>query len=74
MRDWLVDIREHKQMSQYQVADAAGLSQSYYAAIETGVRGKPLSVDTAKKIARALNFDWTRFYEEGGQDEADGTA
>ena len=27
-------------------------------------RGNPLPVDTAKKIAEALGFDWTKFYEE----------
>nr|DAO88590.1 MAG TPA: helix-turn-helix domain protein [Caudoviricetes sp.] len=42
----------------------AGISQSYYASIETGNRGKPLNADVAKKIAEALHFDWTRFYED----------
>lgn len=32
--------------------------------IETGVRGKALKVPVAKAIAGALEFDWTRFYEE----------
>ena len=26
--------------------------------------GNPLNVDIAKKIAEALNFEWTRFYED----------
>lgn len=70
MRKWLVEIRTVANMSQQAIADAAGISQSYYASIETGVRGKPLSVTIAKKIAAALGFDWTRFYDEadGGQD------
>jgi transcriptional regulator with XRE-family HTH domain len=64
MRGWLKKIREDKQISQYEAADLVGISQSYYAAIETGARGNPLSVTAAKKIAAAFGFDWTRFYEE----------
>ncbi len=64
MRKWLADIRRQKGMSQRVVADASGISQSYYAAIETGERGKPLSVTIAKQIAIALGFDWTRFYDD----------
>ena len=63
MRDWLVAIRKSKNLSQYDVAREAGISQSYYAAIETEMRGNPLKVDIAQKIATALEFSWTKFYE-----------
>ena len=46
------------------MADEAGISQSYYAAIELGTRGKPLAVPVAKNIAAVLGFPWTRFYDE----------
>lgn len=64
MRTWLVDIRKAAKMSQQKVANAAGISQTYYAGIETGARGKPLGVPVAKAIAGVLGFDWTKFYEE----------
>ncbi len=64
MRKWLANIRAAENKSQQEVANAAGISQSYYAGIESGVRGKPLAVPVAKKIAAALGFDWTRFYDE----------
>lgn len=64
MRHWLIAIRKNKGLSQYEVARLANISQSYYAEIETGVRGKALKVPVAKAIAGALEFDWTRFYEE----------
>ena len=67
MRKWLSEIRKERGISQYAVAAAAGISQSYYASIETGTRGNPLNVETAKKIAEALGFDWTRFYEDDQQ-------
>lgn len=64
MRVWLKEIREKSGMSQMIVAKKAGISQNYYSSIETGVRGNPLNVDVAKKIAEALGFDWTMFYDE----------
>ena len=75
MRKWLVEIRKAAKLSQQAVADRAEICKSYFASIETGVRGKPLSVTIAKRIAAVLGFDWTRFYDEGegeavGQDSA----
>ena len=63
MRQWLKELREQSGLSQCSVAEKSVISQNYYSAIETGERGKPLNVDVAKKIAEALHFDWTRFYE-----------
>lgn len=40
MREWLVSIRKEAKKSQQAVADAAGISQSYYAGIETGVQAE----------------------------------
>ena len=68
MRVWLKDIRTAAGYSTYKTAELAGISQSYYASIEAGARGNPLNVDVAKKIAEALGFDWTRFYEDTGKD------
>ncbi len=62
-RNWLAKIRSEKKLSQYIVAENAGISQSFYAAIETGSRGNKLPVQTARKIASVLEFDWRRFYE-----------
>lgn len=67
MRTWLVDVRKAAKKTQQDIAGAAGISQPYYAGIELGIRGKPLSVPVAKKIAAVLGFDWTRFYEEAGE-------
>jgi transcriptional regulator with XRE-family HTH domain len=64
MREWLKHLREAAELSQDEVAKQAGISQSYYAAIETGERGDKLPVPTAKKIADVLRFDWQQFYSE----------
>lgn len=63
-RNWLIAIRKEKNMTQCEVAEVSGISNNYYSWIETGERGNPLPVDTAKKIAEALGFDWTLFYKE----------
>lgn len=64
MRQWLKELRAAAGYSTYKAAELAGISQSYYASIEVGIRGNPLNVDVAKKIAEALGFDWTRFYDD----------
>lgn len=70
MRKWLRTLRDETKMTQAQVAEVAGISRQYYSLIEEGERGNPLNVDTAKAIAVALGFDWTRFYEHDGTPDA----
>ena len=62
MRDWLKAIREKAGLTQKDISERIGVSQPSYCNIENGER-RP-SVDTAKKIARVLRFDWTVFYKE----------
>lgn len=54
-------LRIKRGMTMKQVAEAAGISESYVCQIERGKQSMP--VHTAKKIAAVLGFDWTRFYE-----------
>lgn len=62
MLEWLIAMRKAKNLTQVQLAEAAGISPSYICVIETGKRKVP--VWTAKKIAAVLGFDWQRFYDE----------
>lgn len=67
IRDWLISIREGKDMTQGAVANAAGIAQPSYYEIEKGISTpRP---ETAKKIAAALGFDWTKFYEDSDDNE-----
>lgn len=59
-RDWLIDLRGR--FTQEQVAKLAGISRSAYSNIESGKRAP--SVDAAKKIAKALNFNWQIFFDD----------
>lgn len=60
VRDWLVQLRGNE--TQTAVAQRARLSQNFYSNVENGVRNP--SVRTAKRIAEALGFSWTKFFEE----------
>ena len=66
MREWLAIKRKERGLTQTQLANAVGISQQGYGAIENGVRG--VKVPTAKKIAAALGFEWQRFYEDDKSD------
>lgn len=59
---WLKHIRIDADMTQIEVAVKVGITQQMYWFIENGER-RP-SVETAKKIAAVLGFDWTRFFPD----------
>ncbi|MGY0834451.1 helix-turn-helix domain-containing protein [Azospirillum argentinense] len=48
-------FRDHRGMTQAQLAEATGLKQAYVSQIEAGTRGG--SVDVLKRIAEALRVD-----------------
>lgn len=60
-RDWLINFRKKKGMTQEEVAKKTQINRSFYTQIENGIRNP--SVDTAKKIADTLSFEWTLFFE-----------
>lgn len=62
MRKWLYQLRKEKNFTMLEVAEKSSISESYYSMIENGHRSVP--VNTAKKIANTLGFDWTKFYED----------
>jgi len=69
-REWLVRIREERKMSQGDVAEQSGIVQQSYQQIESG-KNRP-RIETARRIAKTLGFDWTRFYEDSGEEQEDG--
>lgn len=60
--NWLKKMRKSKKMTQQMVAEKCEISFQLYSHIETGRRVPRILV--AKKIAKVLDFDWTRFYED----------
>ena len=55
MRDWLVELRKSKGLTQEVTAQKAHIARSYYTRIELGDYRLP--VGTAMRIAEALDFD-----------------
>lgn len=62
MRDWLIEIRQSQNLKQKAVASSAKISQPAYCNIESGKRNP--AINTAKKIADVLGFNWERFYSD----------
>lgn len=56
MREWLVRSRKHCEMTTYQAAEKAGISQSYYAAIENGERQADMSLSIMQKLAKVFGI------------------
>ena len=59
---FLKEQRTKKNLTMRQVCDEVDISEGYYSMIESGER-RP-SVETAKKIAAVLRFDWTQFFPD----------
>lgn len=62
VRQWLKDSRNDRNLTQKEVAELVGIAQPSYHLIESG-ENTP-SVETAKKIAQVLGFDWTAFFPD----------
>lgn len=61
LRNWLIEKRIEKKLSQEQVAIHASVTREYISMIELGKRDP--SVKVAKLIAKQLCFDWKYFFE-----------
>ena len=66
-RVWLREIRESRNLTQEKIASNLGITRQHIGLIENG-NATP-SVETAKKIANVLGFNWTRFFEDDSTDE-----
>ena len=58
------NIRMEKGMTQQELADLVGLDRTTITKIENGATP---SIDTAKRIAAVLGFNWTLFYQDEGE-------
>lgn len=67
MRQWLIDLRLKKLLSQKEVCEAVGIAQPTYWEYEHG-KSRP-SPETAQRLGEVLGFDWTRFFTEKTKEE-----
>lgn len=59
---WFKDIREESGLTQNEIAEKAGITRQHIGAIENGLATPSPTI--AKEIAKVLDFDWTKFYED----------
>ncbi|GIO36258.1 transcriptional regulator [Paenibacillus antibioticophila] len=65
-REWLAQLRVQAEKTHEDVASAVDVSRQYYGMIESGIRNP--SVELAKKIGAVLNFEWTLFFADQGNE------
>ena len=66
MRVWL--SRSRGNQTQQQIAEQAGITQSYYSMIESGQRTPQVAL--AKRLGEIMDFDWQKFYDDEGNKTA----
>ena len=59
-REWLIQIREARNLTRTDMVERLKITQQAYNYIENNNRNP--SVELAQKIADILDFDWTMFY------------
>ncbi|GGF20746.1 hypothetical protein GCM10010954_19350 [Halobacillus andaensis] len=62
MRDWLIQLRKERKLTQQQIAEGAHIDRAYYAQIESGTRNPSMAV--ASQIASFLNINTFLFFPE----------
>jgi transcriptional regulator with XRE-family HTH domain len=63
MRDWLLKARKEKNLTQLQVSEMLGISESYYSFIEAGTRQKKLELPMASKLSEILGISIRQIVE-----------
>lgn len=61
LRTWMKEERQRQGITQKHLAKMCHTGQDVICRIERGVEPR---ITTAKKIAKILDIDWTRFYED----------
>lgn len=73
-RTWLFEARTGSGMTQLEVANKAGVSESYYAMIEKGQRQQRMDITLAAKFSSIFNIPLDRIVEmEAKEAETDGS-
>lgn len=57
-RAYLVELRQQKNASQQEVADAIGISRQYYSFIEAGTRQQKMDITLIVRLARFFGVEW----------------
>lgn len=69
-REWLINLRNEKELTQETLAEMCNTTQMTISNIENGTR-RP-STKLAQRLANILDFKWTRFYENDSAQSENG--
>ena len=56
MRDWLQNLRKNKGLTQKEIGEKLGISESYYCSIEKGVRQKKMDMMVASGLSAVFGI------------------
>ena len=74
MRGWLANARANKGLTQAQIAEKIGITESYYCMIENGDRQKKMDITLAAKLSSILEIPIAEIVEiEKGEANATDT-
>lgn len=63
-REYLIEMRTQKGLTQRDISEQLGISESYYNLIENGVRQKNMNVTTLCRLAKALQVSITMLVDK----------
>ena len=63
MRDWLFNSRKEKDLTQAQIAERIGITESYYCMIENGDRQKRMDITLVAKLSDILDIPIAKIAE-----------
>lgn len=63
MRDWMKEKRIERGLTQKQVAEKLGITESYYSFIEAGTRQKRLDIAFAMQLASLFDLQLDKIVE-----------
>ena len=63
MRDWLKEARTQQRLTMKQMADAIGVTESYYSMIESGNRQKSMNISLAFRLGNVLGMSLQEIME-----------
>lgn len=63
-REYLIEMRTRKGLTQRDISKLLGISESYYNLIENGIRQKNMNVTTLYGLSKALQVSITMLVDE----------
>lgn len=63
-REYLIEMRTQKGLTQRDISEQLGISESYYNLIENGIRQKNMNVTTLCGLAKALQVSITMLVDK----------